>query len=110
MGSPEQIASPAETATWGARFGWIVGGLVGLLAGFFGTYGLERLLLRRVTVDAVGIATKLSSVIVPAMFVVGALGGHAFGGRGGATRFKWLGSAAGVLIAVIAWAALVLFR
>ncbi len=101
---------PVETATWGARFGWLVGGMIGLLAGFAATYAIERFVLRRVTTDAIGVASKFSSVIVPAMFVAGALGGHAFGGRGGATRYKWLGVAAGVLLSVTAWAALVLLR
>jgi hypothetical protein len=100
---------PETPASWGARFGWIAGGLIGLLAGFFATYGVEKLVLHR-TSDPLGIAARLSSVIVPAFFLAGALGGHAFGGRGGATRYKWLGVASGVLISTVAWAALVLLR
>ncbi len=109
MSSEQQPESRVETASWGARFGWLAGGLAGLLAGFGATYAIERLVLRG-THDPIGIASKVSAVVVPGLFLVGALSGHAFGGTGSTTRYKWLGVASGVLIAVTAWAALVLMR
>lgn len=111
MPSDERSESPpTEAAAWGGRFGWLAGGIVGFLSGFAVTFAIERTVLRRITTDAIGAAGKLSSVIVPALFMVGALSGHAFGQRGGATRYKWLGVAAGVLLSVTAWAVVVVLR
>jgi len=50
------------------------------------------------------------SVLVPALFLAGALAGYAFGERGGPRRVKLLGSAAGLLVAVLGWALLVITR
>ncbi len=44
------------------------------------------------------------------MFFAGALAGHGFGTRGGASRYRLLASSAGVAVAVTLWAVLVLAR
>jgi uncharacterized membrane protein len=107
---------PHQTTTvdhraWGARFGWIAGGITGVLLGFAATYGLEVWLLRpRLHDGAAAAASRAASVIVPVFFVAGALAGHAFGARGGAARYRALGVSAGIALAVLGWALLVLAR
>ena len=46
--------APPETdrAAWAARFGWLVGGAVGLVAGFLAAYALEVWVLRARVGDA----------------------------------------------------------
>ncbi len=99
-----------ERQTWAARFGWIAGGTVGLLGGFALTWLVETRMLAGRGRAGIELAAKLSGVVVPVCFVVGALLGHAYGAKGGATRFKLLGSAAGLGLAVLAWALLVATR
>jgi len=99
-----------DTARWGARFGWLAGGLSGILLGFLATYALEHFVLRHWSADPSARAASAASLVVPALFLAGALGGHAFGARGGSARYKLLGSAVGVLVSVLAWALLVLGR
>lgn len=98
-----------DHAAWGARFGWIVGGLLGLIAGFACTYGLELLLARRVT-DATAAASRASALLVPALFAAGALTGHAFGTRSDARRYRLLAMSASVLALVTLWLARSLLR
>lgn len=100
----------AEQATWAARFGWICGGAAGVLLGFVLTWWIETRVLHGRVRDATATATTASGLIVPALFFVGALAGHGFGGRGGARRLKLLGSASGLLLAVLAWSLLVVTR
>lgn len=111
MKAPETEESRAlSQATWAARFGWLAGGAAGVFLGFVVTWLVEvRVLAGRVR-DATGLATKVSSVVVPALFLAGALAGEAFGSRGGKTRLKFLGYAAGVLLSALAWALLVVTR
>ncbi len=97
-------------ATWAARFGWLGGGALGVLLGFVLTWWIETRLLHGRFRNPTSMATTASAVIVPALFLVGALAGHAFGERGGPRRYKLLGSAAGLLLAVLAWALLVITR
>jgi hypothetical protein len=105
------LSAPApDPATWGARFGWLVGGFVGLIAGFALTYALEVMVLRGRAIDATAVASHAASLVVPLVFVAGALGGHAFGARGGVRRYRALGVAAGVLLAATGWALLVFTR
>ncbi len=99
-----------EQQTWSGRFGWIAGGILGLVLGFVATWVAETHLLPQHGRAAVDAATKLSSVLVPGCFFAGALGGHAFGLRGGPKRYRTLGGAAGLAIAVLAWALLVVTR
>lgn len=105
-------APPDATApqTWSARFGWLLGGLLGTVAGFTLTYLFEtRVLVGRVA-DPARTAARASSVLVGALFLAGALAGHAFGAAGGPRRAKLLASAAGVAVAVTLWALLVFTR
>jgi hypothetical protein len=99
-----------ERAAWGARFGWFVGGALGLLAGFLATYALEVWVLASRSQDPTRAASRTASVIVPAFFIAGALAGHTLGGRGGGARYKYLGAAAGVCIAALGWSLLALTR
>lgn len=99
-----------ERQTWAARFGWIAGGTLGLVAGFALTWAVETRALAGRGRAGVELAAKLSGVVVPLCFVVGALVGHAYGLRGGATRYRFLGTAAGLGLAVLAWALLVATR
>ncbi len=99
-----------ERQTWAARFGWITGGTVGLLGGFALTWLVESRGLVGRGRAGIELAAKLSGVVVPVCFVVGALLGHAYGAKGGALRFRLLGSAAGLGLAVLAWALLVATR
>ena len=101
-----------DQAAWAARFGWLLGGAIGLVLGFACTYALEVWAFRpRLGAHAATVAaTRAASVVVPALFVAGALSGHAFGARGGAARYRSLGMAAGVALAALAWALLVLTR
>lgn len=100
----------AEQATWAARFGWLGGGAAGVLLGFVLTWWIETRLLHGRVRDATATATTASGLIVPALFLVGALAGQGFGSRGGPARLRFLGSAAGLLLAVLAWAFLVVTR
>lgn len=99
-----------ERQTWAARFGWITGGSVGLVAGFALTWLVETRALSDRGRAGIELAAKLSGVAVPVCFVVGALLGHAYGLRGGALRYRLLGTAAGLGLAVLAWALLVAIR
>ena len=108
---PETEESRAlHQATWAARFGWLAGGAAGVLLGFVLTWGIETRVLAGRVRDATAVATRVSGVLVPALFLAGALAGHAFGAQGGARRLKLLGYAAGLLISVLAWAFLVVTR
>lgn len=99
-----------ERLTWAARFGWIAGGSVGVVLGFALAWTVETQLLASRGREGVAIASRLSGVTVPACFAVGALLGHAYGARGGAARYRLLGGAAGIGLAVLAWALLVATR
>lgn len=99
-----------ERQTWAARFGWIAGGSAGLLGGFVLTWLVETRVLAGRGRAGIELAAKLSGVVVPVCFVIGALLGHAYGARGGALRYRLLGSAAGLGLAVVAWALLVATR
>lgn len=103
-------STETDHAAWGARFGWLAGGILGLILGFALTYVLEIGVLRPRVRDATAAASKAAAVLVPAFFVAFALGGYAFGSRGGRTRYKILGTAAGIGIAALGWALLVLAR
>lgn len=100
---------PVDHAAWGARFGWILGALVGLVAGFAATYALELWVLRSAG-DPTRAASRASSVLVPALFVAGALAGHAFGAKGGAARYRLLAMGASVAALVTAWLGVVFLR
>jgi hypothetical protein len=104
--------APTQTdrIAWGARFGWIVGGALGLVLGFAATYGVEVWVLRSRVRDATAVASRAASVFVPLLFLAGALGGYAFGSRGAGSRYKVLGVAAGVSLAALGWSLLVLTR
>ena len=99
-----------EQQTWSARFGWIAGGIAGVAAGFVGTWLTETRLLPQHGRAAVAVASRISGVLVPACFVVGALAGHAFGLRGGPRRYRMLGAAAGLALAVLGWGLIVATR
>ncbi|MBL8604422.1 MAG: hypothetical protein JNK72_21025 [Myxococcales bacterium] len=103
-------AAEAHQRTWAARFGWIAGGTVGMVGGFFVTWGLERGLLSGRVTDPTAAAARASSVLVPLLFLAGALGGHALGHEGGRARYRLLGAAAGVALAGAAWIFLVVAR
>jgi hypothetical protein len=103
-------APATDHAAWGARFGWIVGGALGLVLGFVASYFLEVRVLRARVADPTGTASNAAAVLVPLFFIAGALSGHAFGGKGGATRYKALGVSAGLVLAALGWALLVLTR
>lgn len=108
---PSPDAGPEiDRAAWAARFGWLVGALAGLLAGFALTYLLEVYVLAGRVADPKNVAARASSVLVGGAVLAGAVMGHAFGSRGGRERYRLLGAAAGVLLAVVAWAALVVWR
>ena len=96
--------STVDHAAWGARFGWVLGALVGLVAGFGGTYLLEVSALRGAG-DPTQAASRASALLVPALFVTGALTGHAFGARGGAARYRMLAMGASVAALVTLWLA-----
>lgn len=104
--------SPPRTdpAAWGARFGWVVGGSTGLVTGFALTYFLEVWFLRPRFPDATSVASRAASVVVPTLFVVGALVGHTFGARTGTWGYRALGISAGIALALLGWALLVLTR
>jgi hypothetical protein len=112
MSTPARDEDPRALAqaTWAGRFGWLTGGALGVLLGFVLTWVVETRLLHGRVRDATGAATQASGVIVPALFLAGALAGHAFGERGGPRRLKLLGGAAGLLLSVLAWAFLVVTR
>ncbi len=95
---------------WAPRFGWLVGGILGLVGGILLTYVIEVTVLVRRVRNPTHVASYLSSVIVGGLFLAGALAGHALGSRGGPSRYKSLGIALGVLIATSSWAFLVLTR
>ena len=99
-----------DRTAWAARFGWMVGGLLGTVAGFVTTFILETRVLRGHVSDPSAAATRASSVLVAVLFLSGALPGHAFGARGGPSRYRLLGIAAGLSIAIILWAVIVLTR
>ena len=115
--TPESAESPSPAealqhtrATWAARFGWLVGGTVGVALGFALTWLVETRLLAGRVADAPRMASRLSAALVPGVFVVGALLGEAFGRRGGAGRYRLLGAAAGVTLSVAAWLGIALAR
>ena len=110
--SPDDAPSPLaqSQATWAARFGWLGGGALGVLLGFVLTWWIETRWLHGRVGNPTATATTASGVLVPALFLVGALAGYAFGERGGKRRLKLLGTAAGLLVAVLAWALLVITR
>jgi hypothetical protein len=112
LGHLRRVATPAspDRATWAGRFGWLIGGILGTLAGFAATWVLEAYVLRGRVAGAQALATRASSVLVAGLFLAGALAGHAWGSRLGAARYRLLGSAAGVCLAAFAWALLVLLR
>lgn len=97
-------------ALWAARFGWLAGAVVGLFVGFLLTYVIEVKLLAGRVESPAKTAANLSGVVVGACFLVGALSGEAFGAKGGARRYRLLGSAAGIGVAAVAWALLVVWR
>lgn len=99
-----------ERQTWAARFGWITGGTVGLLSGFALTWLVETRALADRGRAGIELAAKLSGIVVPMCFIAGALLGHAYGLRGGSQRYRYLGAAAGLGVAVLAWALLVVTR
>jgi hypothetical protein len=102
-------AEPIDGAAWGARFGWIVGSAVGLGVGFGAVYTLETVALSG-RPDATATAARLASVVVPACFLVGAIGGHQLGARRGERWYKALGVAAGITLLTIAWVLLSIAR
>lgn len=99
-----------ERQTWAARFGWITGGTVGIVAGFGLTWLFETRALAGRGRAEVELAARFSMGAVPVCFLAGALLGHAYGLRGGAGRYRYLGAAAGLGLAVLAWALLVAIR
>jgi hypothetical protein len=101
--------SPIDRAAWGGRFGWIVGASIGLGLGFFAAYALETVALKG-RADATAVATRLTSVVVPACFLVGAIGGHQLGARRGERWYKALGVAAGITLLTIVWVLLSIAR
>lgn len=103
--------APTEAQTpWGARFGWLLGGILGTVAGFVATWLFETKVLRGSVADPSAVATRASSVIVAALFLAGALAGHGFGSGGGPRRARMLASSAGVAVAITLWALLVVSR
>lgn len=105
----DETRALAQT-TWAARFGWLAGGTAGIFAGFVATWLLEVRVLQGRVREAAALAAKISGAVVPLCFLAGALAGFAFGARGGTTRLKLLGYAAGMLLAALAWALLVVTR
>ena len=99
-----------ERQTWAARFGWIAGGSLGMILGFALTWTVETRLLGSRGRAGIELAARLSGVVVPSCFAVGALVGQAYGARGGPRRYRLLGGAAGISLAVLAWALLVATR
>ena len=99
-----------ERQTWAARFGWITGGLVGLVTGFALTWLVETRALAGRGRAGVELAARVAGFVVPVCFIAGALLGHAYGLGGGAQRYRLLGAAAGLGVAVLAWALLVVAR
>lgn len=112
MRAPTEAPAPApeRVETWPARLAWLLGGCAGLLVGFGATWALEAQVLRGHVADPTAVAARASSVIVGGAFLAGALAGHGFGAKGGASRRRLLASAAGTLLAVGLWALLVLAR
>jgi hypothetical protein len=110
MNGQTSESHPPDETTWGARFGWLLGGFMGAALGFVATWVLETKVLRGHVTDPVGVASRASSVLVSALFLAGALAGHGFGLRGDAKRQRWLAMSAGVLCAVGLWAVLVVIR
>lgn len=106
---PSPQNTPVDRAAWGARFGWIVGASIGLGLGFFAAYALETIALKG-RADATAVATRLTSVVVPACFLIGAVGGHQLGARRGERWYKALGVAAGITLLTIAWVLLSIAR
>jgi len=107
---PETNAVTETQATWAGRFGWLAGGIAGVVLGFVLTAWVETRLLTGRVAEPARVAARLSSVVVPGVFVVGALLGEAFGRRGGPRRYRLLGAAAGTFLAVAAWLALAVSR
>ncbi len=109
--APDAPSAQEQTrATWAARFGWLAGGILGVVLGFALTWVVETRLLTGRADEPARMAARLSSVLVPAVFLMGALLGEAFGRRGGAGRYRLLGAASGVFLAVAAWLAMALSR
>lgn len=103
--------SEEDRATWGARFGWLAGAVVGLFAGFALTFALESWVLRpRFGARASELGGRLSSVLVAGFFLLGALAGHGFGLRAGPARYRALGLSAGLSVVTLVVAWLVLAR
>jgi hypothetical protein len=106
---PSPQPPPIDPRAWGARFGWIVGALIGLALAFAATYAFETRVLRG-GADATAAAARLARWIFPLGFLAGSLAGHAFGSRGGATRYKTLGIAAGLGLLAVLWVLLSIAR
>jgi hypothetical protein len=101
--------APIDPRAWGARFGWIVGAVLGLALAFAATYGIETWVFHGGPA-ATEAAARVARWLFPAGFLVGSLSGHAFGARGGATRYKSLGVAAGIGLLTLLWALLSIAR
>lgn len=101
--------APVDRTAWGARFGWIIGAIVGLGLGFLGTYLVETVLLRSKP-NALEQASRVASPVFSACFLLGALGGHYLGARRGDRWYKPLGVAAGILLLTLLWVLLSIAR
>ena len=77
--TPDDAPSPLaqSQATWAARFGWLGGGALGVLLGFVLTWWIETRWLHGRVGNPTATATTASGVLVPALFLVGALAGYA---------------------------------
>ncbi len=98
-----------DRAQWGARFGWIVGAIVGLAVGFLCTWLVEKLALQGKP-NAIELAAKVASPVFAGCFLLGAVGGHYLGARRGERWYKPLGVAAGILLLTTAWLLLSIAR
>jgi uncharacterized membrane protein len=101
--------APVDRTAWGARFGWIIGAIVGLGLGFLGTYLIETVLLRSKP-NALELASRIASPVFSGCFLLGALGGHYLGARRGNRWYKPLGVAAGILLLTLVWVLLSIAR
>jgi len=101
--------TPIDPTAWGARFGWIIGAIVGLGVGFVGTYLVETVLFRSKP-NAIEQASRVARYVFSACFLLGALAGHYLGARGGARWYKPLGITAGILLLALGWVLLSIAR
>ncbi|MDP3275973.1 MAG: hypothetical protein Q8Q09_12305 [Deltaproteobacteria bacterium] len=106
----QQTDAPTDHRQWSARFGWFVGAMLGLTFGFLATYWVEKSVFASRGRDAIQAAARVSSVLVPACFLIGALVGHGLGGRANRSGYKFLGGAAGLAVLTAFWALLSLSR